>query len=312
MTRVSLDTAVKIRQNTAMKFSKIIAAFFLAALFGNAAAQTNFSFVAAGDMRNYLHAKKADERQFDGCCAAITIAGAGEFMIVPGDADPMASVRAVIDENLGTNYLWYPVMGNHEIEASGNVQWAQEWAAQIPGLVHGGPPGAERTTYSFDFGNSHFIALNEFYDGKSDAVTKADVCEAALTWLEQDLAATQKPLIWIFGHKPIKSFPDMDSGRIRHGEDSLTTNPAHLERFLQLCKKYHVCAYICGHTHGSSVEKVDGVWQTDSGHARGSGDAGAPSTFLKFRVNGEQAFVDVYRADAKGVNYTLKKTVELD
>jgi len=297
---------------SAMKFPKIIAAFVLAALVGNAVAQTNFSFVAAGDMRNYLHAKKTDERQFDGCCAAIKAAGAGEFMLVPGDADPMASVRAVIDENLGTNYLWYPVIGNHEIESAGDVKWAQAWAAQIPGLVRRGPLGAERTTYSFDFGNSHFIALNEFYDGKSDAVTKADVCEAALTWLEQDLAATKQPHIWIFGHKPIKTFPDMDSGRIRHGEDSLATNPAHLERFLQLCNKYQVTAYICGHTHGCSVEKVRGVWQADSGHARGAGDAGAPSTFLKFNVAGEKTSVDIYRADANGVNYTLKKTVALD
>ena len=259
----------------------------------NTAGTTEFSFVTAGDMRSYLKALPDGRRQFDGTCEAIKRVGGGAFMLVPGDADPLAQVRAVIDEYLGTNYLWYPVIGNHEVEASGDVKWAREWAAHIPGLVRCGPPGAERTTYSFDFGNSHFIALNEFYDGKSDAATKADVCEAALTWLEQDLAATQKPLIWIFGHKPIKTFPDMDSGRIRHGEDSLTTNPAHLERFLQLCNQYHVRAYVCG-------------------HARGAGDAGAPSTFLKFNVAGEKTSVDVYRADAKGVNYTLKKTVNLN
>ena len=114
-------------------------------------------------------------------------------------------------------------------------------------------------------------------------------------WLEKDLAATRKPLIWIIGHVPIKSFPDMDTGRKRHEGGSLTSNPAHLERFLQLLKQYHVKAFICGHTHNCSVTKVEGVWQADSGHARGAGDTGAPSTFLKFRIAGDRAWVDIYR-----------------
>ncbi|MBI2496805.1 MAG: hypothetical protein HYV75_02365, partial [Opitutae bacterium] len=50
----------------------------------------------------------------------------------------------------------------------------------------------------------------------------------------------------------------------------------------------------------------------DSGHARGAGDPGAPSTFLKFRIRGEQVWVDIYRADPTGTEYTLRKTVLLD
>ncbi len=61
-----------------------------------------------------------------------------------------------------------------------------------------------------------------------------------------------------------------------------------------------------------SVAKVHGVWQADSGHARGAGDKGSPSTFLKFRIAGTNAWVDVYRSDKNGVAYGLKKTVELN
>jgi predicted phosphodiesterase len=133
-----------------------------------------------------------------------------------------------------------------------------------------------------------------------------------LAWLEQDLKATRKPLIWVTGHKPIESVPDMDTGRVRHAVESVSTNADHLKRFLELLKEHHVRAYLCGHTHDSSVTKVKGVWQADSGHARGAGDKGTPSTFLKVRISGEQAWVDVYRADANGQNYKLRKTVKLD
>jgi predicted phosphodiesterase len=104
----------------------------------------------------------------------------------------------------------------------------------------------------------------------------------------------------------------MDTGRQRHENDSVSANAGHLERFIDLLKQYHVKAYICGHTHDSSVVKVKGIWQADSGHARGGGDKGAPSTFLKFRVSDVQAWVDVYRADPDGVKYQLRKTVELE
>ena len=66
-----------------------------------------------------------------------------------------------------------------------------------------------------------------------------------------------------------------------------------------------------GHTHNAR-RQGPGVWQADSGHARGAGDKGAPSTFLKFRISGEQTWVDIYRGDPNGVTYQLRKTVELD
>ncbi len=277
------------------------------------ASPDTFSFVATADMRNYVGPAPAGKRYFDGACAAMEAVGPGAFMVSPGDCDPPGPVRAAIDRYLGTNYLWYPVMGNHELGNKTNPAWLRDWArAGIPHLTRRGPPGAEDTMYSFEYGNSHFIALNEYYDGRSDTVRRDNLPNAAFNWLEQDLAATRKPLIWVMGHIPIQSLPDMDTGRDRHTGESLSKDPALLEQFLQLLKQYRVRAYSCGHTHGCSVARVKGVWQADAGHARGAGDKGAPSTFLKFRVSGERAWVDIYRGDTNGVNYQLRKTVELD
>ena len=294
-----------------------MAVALLALTAGQMAAQTNasdtFAFITAGDMRSFVSHAPAGQRYFDGLCEAASRVGAGAFMISPGDCDPPAPIRATIDEKLGTNYLWYPVIGNHDADTPSDMDWMRNWAkAGIPHLVRRGPPGAELTTYSFDFGNSHFIALNEYNDGKSDAVGTGDVPDTAAAWLEKDLADTRQPLIWIIGHKPIQSVPDMDSGRERHDGDSISSDPAHFDHFIQLLKKYHVRAYICGHTHNCSVAKVHGVWQADSGHARGAGDPGSPSTFLKFRVAGTNAWVDIYRSNTNGVEYKLEKTVELN
>ena len=284
-----------------------------------AAAQTNgastetFSFITAGDMRGFVGPAPEGKRYFDGVCDAVKAADSGAFMLSPGDCSPPGPIRSTIDRYLGTNYLWYPVAGNHDAEKPENMAWFRHWAeAGIPHLARRGPPGAEDTTYSFDFGNSHFIALNEYYNGRSDAVGKGDVPDAALAWLKDDLAATRQPLIWVFGHKPIKSLPDMDNGKVGHQGESVTTNAARLELFMQLLTDHHVRAYICGHTHKTSVAKVKGVWQADSGHSRGGGDKTTPSTFLKFRISGARAWVDVYRADANGEHYDIKKTVELD
>jgi len=272
----------------------------------------SFSFVAAGDMRNFANGASVGKRYFDGACEAMQRLGPGNFMITPGDFDPPAAVRATIDRYLGTNYLWYPVVGNHEIETPEDMAWVREWAAQIPNLVRRGPPGAELTTYSFDFGNSHFAMINDYFDGHLDAVAKGRIGESTLAWLEKDLAATRKPLIWVVGHQPIESLPDMDSQRMRHQGETVSTNVAAAARFVQLLEQHHVRAYICGHTHNASVAKVKGVWQADSGAARGAGDKGSPSTFLKFRVAGTETWVDVYRADPNGENYQLRKTVQLD
>ena len=194
-------------------------------------------------MRKYVGTAPAGIKYFDGACEAIQKVGPGAFMLSPGDCDPPGPIRAALDTYLGTNYLWYPAVGNHDTEYQTNMAWLRCWAEKgIPNLCRKGPPGAELTIYSFDYGNSHFVVLNNYFDGTSDVVKKDELPEALFEWVEKDLKATDKPLVWVAGHKPLKSFPDMDSGRIRHANESITTNTVQFVRFIDLLKQNRVRA----------------------------------------------------------------------
>ena len=47
----------------------------------------------------------------------------------------------------------------------------------LPNIVSAGPPGCEETTYSFDYGDAHFVVLNEYYNGISDRGTDGEVAD---------------------------------------------------------------------------------------------------------------------------------------
>ena len=290
------------------------------------APETSLAFTTAGDMRSYTENTTGDGRRFfDGVCEAMQRVGPGAFLISPGDFDPPAANRAMIDRYLGPKFPWYIVVGNHEVENAAVMPWVHDWlAADIPHVVRRGLPGTQLTIYSWEIGNSHFVAIDSYpwakagIPGDKDKAKvgtkgKVDLTDETFKWIEDDLAAARKPFLWVVGHQPIESIPDMDSGRTRHEVDSVSYDAARAAQFAALLKKFHVRAYICGHTHDTSVVKLkNGIWQCDSGHARGGGDKGSPSTFLKFRIVGNQPFVDIYRGDAQGAAYTLRKTVALD
>lgn len=236
-------------------------------------AQGEFSFAVTADMRQYTGPKHPGPQYFEGACAALGAVGPGAFMISPGDIDPIPPVRATLDRFFGTNYVWYPVIGNHEAETPGDVAWLREWGAgPIPGLVRQGPPSCKATAYSFDHGIAHFALLNEYCDGRSENGVKGDVLEVVHDWLAADLAANTKPVVFVVGHEPIVAMPDMDNGRVRHKGDSLDAHPANARRFVELMRRHHVTAYLTAHTHNTSVTNIGGVWQIDAGHARGLGD----------------------------------------
>jgi len=233
-----------------------------------------FTFIIAADMRNFANEDNYSTKHFPGALHAIKRIGKGAFLISPGDidADPPEAVREIITRVLGADYPWYPVIGNHEPESPSMMEYLRNYnkdGKSLPNLVNKGPKGCEETTYSFDWDSCHFVVINQYYDGERDWSADGDVVPELLNWLENDLQSTNKKFIFVFGHEPIISMPDLDNGRIRHQGDSLDKYPKNLFRFHQVMQKYGVLAYACGHTHNTSIGKINGIWQLDSGHARG-------------------------------------------
>ena len=262
-----------------------------------------FRFSVTCDQRYFSGQGTYDSPSYyRGVCEIIAGLGPGAFMVSPGDIDPVEDVHWTIEQVIGSDFLWYPVVGNHELPGAGhesyygaNIDTLRNYNAggnTLPYVVHIGPTNCQETTYSFDYENTHFVVINEYYDGSSDIGTDGDVLDSLYFWLANDLAANTKPLVFVFGHEPAYPQPDAYNGRERHVGDSLDKYQTRRDRFWNLLQEYKVVAYICGHTHNYSAVRHRGVWQLDAAHARGAGDTGAPSTFFFIDVVGD-SFSDV-------------------
>jgi hypothetical protein len=225
-----------------------------------AAKPSAFSFAITSDMRQFTAPTYPGPQYFEEVCTALKAVGAGDFMVCPGDIDPIPPVRATLDRILGPDYLWYPVVGNHEAETPEDFDWLRAWFERpIPGLARRGPTNCVATCHSFDDGLTHFAMINQYCDGQSEHGTSGDVLEPVNAWLENDLAANRKPIVFVVGHEPIVCVPDMDTGRVRHQGDALDAHPATARRFLDLLRRHRVTAYLSSHTHNSSVTNLGGV-----------------------------------------------------
>ncbi len=267
------------------------------------------TFVVAADMRDFTGDNPA---YFRGACGSIDSIGAGAFMISPGDIDPPAEVLATIEAYIDTNRVWYPVLGNHEAETPDDMDWLRDYMTgndAPPNIVRTGPAGCEETSYSFEYADVHFTVINEYYDGVSDVGTDGDVVTRLYNWIVTDLRYNTKPIVFVCGHEPAYPQPDEDNGRLRHEDDSLNKFPANRDRFWGMLKEHGVLAYFCGHPHNFSAVKIDGVWQIDVGHARGTGDTGARSTYIRIVVlDGGGVLLEVYRLDPDTGRYVMTRS----
>ncbi len=268
-------------------------------LSGYAQKRNDFSFVVTADMRNY---SGDNPDYFRGACEAIKKHPNLAFIVSPGDIDPPDSVYYTIQKYIGPHTIWYPMVGNHEAETPSDMKWLRDFnknGNNLPYIVNMGPESCKETNYSFDYGKTHFVALNQYAAETCDDCTKGDMNDFLYEWLKADLKKNKWKKVIVFGHEPAYPLPDMDSKRLRHEDDCLNQYPENRDRFVRLLSDLKVKAYIFGHTHNYSVKNIENVWHVDVGHSRGKGDPGSRSTYVLVRISKGKITYETYRMDSK-------------
>ncbi|MBN1246199.1 MAG: metallophosphoesterase [Anaerolineae bacterium] len=269
-----------------------------------------FSFYVTSDIRGGVgDAELATCEYFQGVVEAIRgLDGGGALMVSPGDLDPLPATYHAITTTLGSDYHWYPGVGNHEFPGEGaepypggSFDWLRAFDYDIggtgvpPDLVSAGPTGCPSTTYSFDHGPAHFVMLNVYCDAGGGMATYGDIPDHLYAWLDADLAASTQPLTFVLGHEPAYPQRDSENGRISHAHNSLNEFVEHRDRFWALLAQHGVTAYFSGHTHSYNAVRIDNVWHISTGHAAGVGETETRSTFVRVLVNGRDVQYETYR-----------------
>jgi len=188
------------------------------------------------------------------------------------------------------------IQGNHD--RVGKEAADQIWQNEFD-LPTNGPAGYSELVYSFDFNNSHFVALD------SEKPKEGLVDQDQRDWLEKDLAATQKENIFVFYHEP--AYPV--SSKI---DESLDVHPADRDALWQILKNHRVTAVFSGHEHIMSRKNIDGLYQFVIGNTN-SFDHDMPKAgmaeyayqghhYAIVSVSGKQVTVNVYKTDGSPLN----------
>jgi acid phosphatase type 7 len=129
-----------------------------------------------------------------------------------------------------------PATGNHEsyTPERGNYSLPVFFTAQFK-LPPNGPAGLIGQTYSFDYGDTHFVMLDS--QECEEARFLPDMLERQKRWLEKDLAATDKKWKLVFLHRP------------PYHRKSAGSNENIRRAFVPIFDQYHVDIVFNGHEH---------------------------------------------------------------
>eukprot|EP01104_Vermistella_antarctica_P000670 TRINITY_DN10804_c0_g1_i1.p1 TRINITY_DN10804_c0_g1~~TRINITY_DN10804_c0_g1_i1.p1 ORF type:complete len:459 (+),score=90.52 TRINITY_DN10804_c0_g1_i1:37-1377(+) len=146
--------------------------------------------------------------------------------------------------------------GNHEYQCNAgqvaNYMYTQNFTAyqfrfQMPSYSSN---GAGNMWYSFDYLNTHYIALSTETDFKG-APEQVSLFGDQVAWFEADLQAVDRsvtPWVIVTGHRPMYS-TDPGSYDMGTGEITDSDMKALMAAFEGLFKKYSVDLYVMGHVH---------------------------------------------------------------
>jgi len=213
----------------------------------------SFSFAIIGDTQRFNAGKKNGGLQ-----KAAQAAGREKvaFALAMGDlvsscygdskcANKLKKWRRIVSADVAQVY---PVMGNHDqTRSKADAVWQRTFS-----LPDNGPSDLKEIVYSFDYGDSHFVALNT---GSSHQVNQEQ-----LDWLEQDLTANQKTHTFVFFHEP--AWPT----GAKIGE-SLDVHPSERDSLWRILDSHNVTAVFSGHEHIYSRRVISADQLTGLSHS---------------------------------------------
>jgi predicted phosphodiesterase len=185
----------------------------------------------------------------------------------------------------------YEVQGNHDRTggSAADTVWQKEF-----NLPTNGPAGYSELTYSFDFGNSHFVVLT------SEKPKTNIVNDVQRNWLDADLTANKKPNTFIFLHEPAFQMS-------QDAKDALDAKPEERDLFWNVLKKHNVTAVFNGHLHMIARKQQDGIQQFVIGDTDSTADDIPQKNLTDFgltghhyalvNVNGNTTDVKIYSLD---------------
>jgi hypothetical protein len=153
------------------------------------------------------------------------------------DEDYQIRLFEVFPEMLRKSVLW-PSVGNHDVRMMASPVAPYFDAFSLPTQAEaGGLPTGTEAYYSFDFANIHFVVLDS--QGSDRSPPPGGVM---LSWLQNDLAVTDRDWIIAYWHHP----PYSDGS---HNSDTETPLIEMRENALPILEAYGVDLVLCGHSH---------------------------------------------------------------
>jgi predicted phosphodiesterase len=185
----------------------------------------------------------------------------------------------------------FPVLGNHDVRKGNGAAFLENFHPPL------GSPGSTKRYYSFDWGNTHFVALDsELYHGD-----RGSNPEEQRDFLERDLATTRKRWKVAFLHRS-------PYGSSRHGGDEKVR-----EDLEPLFVKHGVDLVFSGHDHVyERTVPITGVTYVVSGgggrrlYPAGNGELTASSVSahhaVLVRVSGSRLLLETLEVGGKVVD----------
>ncbi len=164
-----------------------------------------------------------------------------------------------------SGHIDYATIGNHEERTNNGTPHVDNFV--LPEFDN---VAEQEKTYSFDYGNVHFVTFNSDDVPGVGEHTSAAKLEQNLRFLEEDLKASTADWKIIFAHHPIGGAPDKGQG----------PGDKYFKEILDLANRNGVDMLLTGHSHtyshtypltGVSGNRATFVRDTDGEYAKGAG-----------------------------------------